>query len=51
MAGNRSEKRYWKGMILAGAVLAVVVVLLLSVFGVFRVREVTITGNEYYTKD
>ena len=51
MAGNRSEKRYWKGMILAGAVLAVVVVLLLSVFGVFRVREVTITGNEYYTKE
>lgn len=51
MAGNRSEKRYWKGMILAGAVLAVTVVLLLSVFGVFRVREVTITGNEYYTKE
>ena len=51
MAGNKSEKRYWKGMILAGAVLTVVVVLLLSVFGVFRVREVTITGNEYYTKE
>ena len=38
-------------MILAGAVLAAAVVLLLSVFGVFRVREVTITGNKYYTKE
>ena len=37
--------------ILAAAVLAAAAVLLLSVFGFFRIRQVTVIGNEYYTKE
>ena len=43
--------RRYRGILLAAAVLAVAAVLLLSVAGVFRIREVTVIGNEYYTKE
>lgn len=43
--------RHYKGILLAAAVLAVIAVLFLSVAGVFRIREVTVIGNEYYTKE
>lgn len=43
--------KYYKRWIIAGAALTAAVVLLLCVAGVFRVREVTVTGNEYYTKE
>lgn len=36
---------------MAAAVLMVILVLLLSVAGVFRIREVVVTGNEYYTRE
>ena len=51
MADSRKRKRSWKGLIIAVAVLAVIAVLLLSVLGIFRVREVTVSGNEYYTNE
>ena len=43
--------KHYKRWIIAGAALTAAVVLLLCVAGVFRVREVTVTGNEYYTKE
>ena len=38
--------KHYKRWIIAGAALTAAVVLLLCVAGVFRVREVTVTGNE-----
>lgn len=46
-----TKKKKHRGMILAAAVLVLIAVLLLSVAGVFRIREVTVTGNEYYSKE
>ena len=43
--------KHYKRWIIAGAALTAAVVLLLCVAGVFWVREVTVTGNEYYTKE
>lgn len=45
------KKRSFRKIILAAAVLAVAAVLLLSVAGFFRIRQVTVIGNEYYTKE
>ena len=45
------KKKGIKKVILATAVLAVVAVLLLSVAGFFQIRQVTVIGNEYYTKE
>lgn len=50
MRRPRTKKSY-RGIILTAAVLALIAVLLLSVAGVFRITEVTVTGNEYYTKE
>lgn len=50
MRKTRTKKSY-RGIILAAAVLALIAVLLLSVAGVFRITEVTVTGNDYYTKE
>lgn len=47
----KPKKKRHRGILLAAAVLAVLAVLLLSVAGVFRIREVTVSGNEYYTKE
>ncbi len=49
---KRSEKkRKFRFLIPAAAALVLVVVLLLSVLGVFRIREVTVSGNEHYTNE
>lgn len=48
---RKEKKKKHKGMILTAAVLVLAAVLLLSVAGVFRVKEVTVTGNEYYSKE
>ena len=45
------KKKGIKKVILATAVLAVVAVLLLSVAGFFQIHQVTVIGNEYYTKE
>ncbi len=45
------KKKNHSKMILIAAVLAVAAVLLLSVAGVFQIREVTVSGNEYYTRE
>ncbi|MCD8241856.1 MAG: cell division protein FtsQ/DivIB [Lachnospiraceae bacterium] len=51
MADTVRSKKGRKGLIIATAVLAIIAVLLLSVLGIFRVREVTVSGNEYYTNE
>lgn len=51
MFRQEPRTRHYKGILLAAAVLAVIAVLFLSVAGVFRIREVTVIGNEYYTKE
>lgn len=51
MRGTLTKKRRFKRILLAAAVLALISVLLLSVAGVFKIREVTVTGNDYYTKE
>lgn len=51
MFRQEPKTRRYKGILLAAAVLAVIAVLFLSVAGVFRIREVTVIGNEYYTKE
>lgn len=51
MDRQRLNIKKYRGLILAAAVLAVIAVLLLSVAGVFRIRQVTVIGNEYYTKE
>ena len=43
--------KHYKRWIIAGAALTAAVVLLLCVAGVFRVREVTVTGNEFNHTD
>lgn len=48
---KKGKKKKHKGMILAAAALVLAAVLLLSVAGVFRIREVTVTGNEYYSRE
>jgi len=50
MEKKEDRKKIHKGILLA-AVLAFISVLLLSVAGVFRVQEVTVTGNDYYTNE
>ncbi len=40
-----------KKILIAAAVLAVTAVLLLSFIGVFRITEVTVIGNEFYTRE
>ena len=45
------KKKNHSKVILTAAVLAMAAVLLLSVAGVFQIREVTVTGNEYYTRE
>lgn len=40
-----------KKLLIAAAVLAVTAVLLLSFVGVFRITEVTVIGNEFYTRE
>jgi cell division protein FtsQ len=45
------KKKNYKGLILVLAILAVLAVLLLSVAGYFQIRQVTVTGNEYYTNE
>lgn len=46
-----TKKKSYKGIMLTVAVLALVAVLLLSVVGFFRITEVTVSGNDYYTKE
>ncbi|MBR5510102.1 MAG: cell division protein FtsQ [Lachnospiraceae bacterium] len=48
---NVGKSKKHSKIILIAAVLAVAAVLLLSVAGVFQIREVTVTGNEYYTRE
>lgn len=48
---QRKKKRRWKGLILAGAVLLTAAVLLLLALEVFRIRNVNVSGNEYYTEE
>ena len=50
MQKKEERKKIHKGILLT-AVLAFISVLLLSVAGVFRVQEVTVTGNDYYTNE
>lgn len=51
MHDHRVKKKSHKRILLILAVLALLAVLLLSVAGSFRITEVTVTGNEYYTKE
>jgi cell division protein FtsQ len=51
MRRHETKPVRYRGIILVAAVLAVIAVLLLSVAGVFRIRQVTVTGNDYYTKE
>lgn len=48
---RQEKKKSHKGILLTAAVLAVAAVLLLSVAGVFRIREVIVSGNDYYTNE
>lgn len=45
------KKRSYKRVIVAAAVPALIAVLLLSAAALSKVREVTVIGNEYYTKE
>lgn len=51
MWSRTAKKTSHKRILMTAAVLGVLLVLLLSVAGVFRIREVTVTGNAYYTKE
>lgn len=48
---REAKKKSHKGIFLTAAVLVLMIVLLLSVAGVFRITEVTVTGNEYYSRE
>lgn len=50
MPEQETGKKRGKKIILAAAVLAVLALLLLLVLGMCRIQEVTVTGNDYYTK-
>lgn len=50
-ADQETKKKTGKKFILAAAVLAVLALLLLILLGMCRIREVTVTGNDYYTKE
>lgn len=47
----KTGKKFHGKIILIAAALAVMAVLCLSVAGVFQVKVVTVTGNDYYTKE
>lgn len=51
MRRREKKKSGINKVILTAAVLAVTAVLLLSVAGFFQITEVTVTGNEYYTRE
>jgi cell division protein FtsQ len=51
MRRKKTKPVRYRGIVIVAAVLAVCIVLLLSVAGVFRIRQVTVTGNEYYSKE
>lgn len=51
MRKQETTKKSHKKILLIAAVLAVSAVLLLSVAGFFQIKEVTVTGNEFYTKE
>lgn len=51
MPEQETGKKRGKKIILAAAVLAVLALLLLLVLGMCRIQEVTVTGNDYYTKE
>jgi cell division protein FtsQ len=51
MRRKKAKPVRYRGIVIVAAVLAVCIVLLLSVAGVFRIRQVTVTGNEYYSKE
>lgn len=51
MLRHRARKKSHRGILLAAAVLAAILVLLLAVLGVSTIRQVTVTGNDYYTKE
>ena len=51
MAEQTRRSGFRKKILIAAAVLAAVAVLILSFVGVFRITEVTVIGNNYYTKE
>ncbi len=51
MQKQGNEKKIHGKFLLIIAALAAAAVLLLSVAGVFRIKVVTVTGNDYYTKE
>jgi len=51
MLRQENKKKRFRGILLAAAVLALIAVLLLSAAGLIRIRQVTVTGNVYYTKE
>lgn len=51
MSGQRGKTGLKKRLIVTGAILAAAAVLLLSFVGVFRITEVTVSGNDYYTNE
>lgn len=51
MSQQEPKKKGHKRIMLAAAVLALFAVLLLSVAGMFRITEVTVIGNEYYSRE
>lgn len=51
MSEQNKPGRFSRKLIAAVIILAVLVVLLLSFVGVFRITEVTVTGNAFYTNE
>ncbi len=51
MAEQAKKSGFRRKLIVAAAVLAAASVLLLSFIGVFRITEVTVVGNDYYTNE
>lgn len=49
MSEQETTKKFRNRMILAAAVLGVTAVLLFALLSMFRITEVTVTGNEYYS--
>lgn len=49
MQEQETKKKIRRRILVSAAVLAVTAVLLLAVSGIFRITEVTVTGNEYYS--
>lgn len=49
MQEQETKKKIRRRILVAAAVLAVTAVLLLAIVGMFRITEVSVTGNEYYT--